>query len=348
MKDNLTAVSLFTGAGGMDTGFENAGFDIICANEIDASAAETYSANHPGTEMHVRDINRMMPEFSRFAGVDLVFGGPPCQGFSVVGKMDPCDERSQLIWSFFKAVRIIKPRAFVMENVKALADNARWSDVAGRIIKTAEGLGYDVSFKVLNAADYGVPQKRERVFFAGLRDQCAESVFERAESRRKPPRTIRDTFLALPAAGSPSNPLTCTAKIVPAASPILRPSPYKGSLLFNGKGRLLDPSSIAGTIPASLGGNNTPIIDEHLLRHPEDGDPMLEYHQELLRGNLSPALPDTLRRVTVTEVAALQTFPEGYAFHGSKSSIYHQIGNAVPCLLAEAVAGALREALCQG
>ena len=120
MDKKLTAISLFTGAGGMDVGFEAAGFNVVFANELMKEAAETYRANHPGCNMVNDDINNIFDELKNYEGVDLVFGGPPCQGFSVAGKMDPDDERSKLIFTFLDVVETVCPRFFVMENVKAL------------------------------------------------------------------------------------------------------------------------------------------------------------------------------------------------------------------------------------
>ena len=106
MDNNLTAISLFTGAGGMDVGFETAGFNVVFANELMKEAAETYRTNHPGCNMVNDDINNVFDALSNYDGVDLVFGGPPCQGFSVAGKMDPDDERSKLIFTFLGQYRI--------------------------------------------------------------------------------------------------------------------------------------------------------------------------------------------------------------------------------------------------
>ena len=345
MTSNLNAISLFSGAGGMDVGFEKAGFNIICANEIDANASKTYISNHPSAKMLVGDVNKYLSVIAGYQNIALVFGGPPCQGFSVAGKMNPNDQRSQLIWTFLDVVEKTLPSAFVMENVKALAENSRWRSTVEKFINRAEQLGYDVTYRVLNSADYGVPQKRERVFFVGMRSNKAQTVFDLLLGRKKIPETIREVLTRLPEYGSLDNPVTCTAKIVPASKPILRPTPYKGSLLFNGKGRLLNPDSISGTIPASLGGNNTPIIDEHLLRNPDANDPMLDYHSKLLNGDIPPQVPQTLRRITIKEAAALQTFPNEYVFVGPKSSVYKQIGNAVPCRLAYVVAQAVMDVL---
>lgn len=136
----MTAVSLFLGAGGMDVGFEQAGIKILMANEIDKMASNTFVKNHPDTEMIVDDINNIFPLLEKYRGSDIVFGGPPCQGFSVIGKMNQDDERNQLIWSFLKAVETIRPRAFVMENVKALATINKWRDVREAYISRAEEL----------------------------------------------------------------------------------------------------------------------------------------------------------------------------------------------------------------
>ena len=123
----MKAISLFAGAGGLDTGFEKAGFDIIWANEIDHDAAATWKANRAHADvMHEGDIADRLSSLSAYRGADIVFGGPPCQGFSVAGKMDASDPRSELIFTFLSAVELVRPRFFVMENVAALGRLDRW------------------------------------------------------------------------------------------------------------------------------------------------------------------------------------------------------------------------------
>ena len=170
MSEPLRAISLFSGAGGMDVGFENAGIKVVFANELVADAAETYRANHPDCIMVNDDINNVIDSLGKYEGIDLVFGGPPCQGFSVAGKMDPDDDRSKLIFTFLDVVERVKPRAFVMENVKALGELSKWKDVRERYLKKAFDLGYSCHYFVLNATDYGVPQKRERIVIVGFKD----------------------------------------------------------------------------------------------------------------------------------------------------------------------------------
>ncbi len=348
----MRAISLFCGAGGMDAGFTAAGVEVLWANEINADAAGTYRANHPGIPVQCADIRAVKGSLAAFReqNVGLVFGGPPCQGFSVAGKMDPDDERSTLIWEFLDVVEMVAPRLFVMENVKALDTLTRWENVRRGIFQRAAELGYACFSRVVNASDFGIPQKRERVFFigvgGGVQPTAAAGLFDALlTARRRLPPNLRQCLLSVGRAGSPENPLTCTAKISLASNPVVRRSPYAG-MLFNGMGRPMNLDELANTLPASMGGNKTPIVDERLLRDPGAENWIAAYHQRLLSGGApDPTLPvpPHLRRLTIREAAAIQNFPPDYAFCGEKSAIYRQIGNAVPCGLAQAVAGAVLE-----
>jgi DNA (cytosine-5)-methyltransferase 1 len=256
--------------------------------------------------------------------------------------MDPDDPRSALTWEFVRLVKALRPRAFVMENVKALAVLKRWRAVRARLLAALAGLGYAVQAHLLDARAYGVPQGRQRVFFIGTAAglppvRCIPPTVDR-------PRTAGEVLRGLPPPGVPPNVGACRAKVVPARRPVLRRSPFAG-MLFNGQGRPIDLSSAVNTLPATMGGNRTPIVDEAELR---EGRPpwVAAYHARLLRG-LPPlaSAPDRLRRLTVTEAALLQTFPAEFRFEGRQSSQYAQVGNAVPPLLAEAVARSVLLAL---
>ena len=342
----LTGVSLFTGAGGMDVGFSNAGFSVLLANEISPYACETYSANHSETTLLRGDIKIYYDEIKNHHGVDIVFGGPPCQGFSVAGKMDPEDARSQLIWNFLDVVEMLQPRAFVMENVKALAVLDKWRNVRRRYMQRVADMGYSCNYFLLNSADFGVSQKRERVFFIGSKTPYdKEDLISSLRSKQAQPLTIRQLLSRIPQYGTQLNPQTCTARITLAANPVMRKSPYAG-MIFNGMGRPLKLDSIAATLPASMGGNKTPIIDQRLLDNPNEEDWVKTYHAALLAKEISAEFkqaPNFLRRLTILEAAAIQSFPTDYGFCGTKSAIYTQIGNAVPCLLAECVAKSVIE-----
>jgi DNA (cytosine-5)-methyltransferase 1 len=339
----LKGVSLFAGAGGMDTGFENAGVRIVLANELDHSACDTYEANHPNTKLLRGDIKDYYEVFAKLKEIDIVFGGPPCQGFSVAGKMNPDDERSKLIWRFLDIVEIVQPKVFVMENVKALGKLEKWKDIRIKFLKRVKAAGYYCEYFILNAADFGVSQNRERVFFIGSKSQYESSRFNNLLNEEKStPRALGELLNSLPRAGSDSNPLTCTAKITLAANPIMRKSPYAG-MIFNGMGRPLNLKTVSPTLPASMGGNKTPIVDCRLLEDPAANDWVKDYHAGLLSGVIEPTFttaPEHLRRLTIIESALIQSFPKDYDFKGTKSSIYTQIGNAVPCKLAESVAKA--------
>jgi DNA (cytosine-5)-methyltransferase 1 len=336
----MKAISLFSGAGGMDVGFRSAGFDIIWANDLDKDACETYRLNH-GHHIHRGDLDALLPLLeTAVAGEEIacLFGGPPCQGFSVAGKMDAHDPRSKLVWSFMEAVRITQPQSFVMENVKALGNLEKFSNVREGLFKEAIKLGYDVDLLILNSKDFGVPQNRERMFFVGFKGRSNSfRTAVNAECRDAP--NLREVLLKVGKIGTETNSRICKAKVTAASAPIMRRSPYAG-MLFNGQGRPMNLEGHSATLPASMGGNRTPIIDDLSLY--ENQTPWIEeYHAHLAAGG-SPVdwqtVPTRLRRLTVDEAIAIQTFPRDYNFAGGQSSIFKQIGNAVPCGLAAAVA----------
>lgn len=342
----LRAISLFSGAGGMDAGFKKAGIHAVLANEMDKNAASTYRLNYPETRLLEGDVADYLPIIESEEGIDFVFGGPPCQGFSVAGRMDPNDERSKLIWTYLDVVERVQPRTFVLENVKALAALTKWQDIRDLFVQKCAMLGYHVEYFVLNSADYGVPQKRERVFFIGSRQKFEREDFLAAvRTHEKPLKSLRETFAELPAFGTLGNENTCTAKITLASTPIMRKSPYAG-MIFNGMGRPLNIDSVSTTLPASMGGNKTPVIDQSILEDQDAFDWVRDYHEKLSNDATASKFglaPSQLRRMTTTEASAIQTFPTNYKFSGPTSSVYRQIGNAVPCELAYVVACAAKE-----
>lgn len=344
------AISLFTGAGGMDVGFSRAGFEVVWANEIKEDACETYRLNHSG-QIECGDLREYIPKLGSLKDIDIVFGGPPCQGFSVAGKMDPNDERSKLIFSFFDVVEKVNPKMFVLENVKALAVLEKWAPVRDLLFKRAKELGFDFAqISVLNATEYGVPQKRERMFFVGIKNAkkltSSMAGFQPyLDKYKKIASPIRELFKEIGPVGSHTNRMVCKAKITLAREPILRKSAYAG-MLFNGAGRPIDADGYSNTLPASMGGNRTPIVDDEQIFG--DADSWVEaYHSALVNGRTPEDFvpPRHLRRITAEEAARIQTFPPDYKFAGRQNAIYSQVGNAVPCELAYCVASALQDAL---
>lgn len=336
----LTFVSLFSGCGGMDYGFVKAGMTPLWANDVADTAMETYRGLIPGHEAVTGDIHTIpLPDVTP----DLVIGGPPCQGFSVAGKMDPDDVRSDLVYTFMDAVGTLAPRAFVMENVKSLATNRKFTAVRRNLVQRADRMGYDTTLHILNASHFGVPQARERMFLIGVKRGEGPPARPLPVSRYSTP-TLRDALESLPPYGEPGNDTFCNAAITMAKNPVLRKSPWAG-MMFNGAGRVICLSRPAPTLPASMGGNKNPIVDQYQLDN--GGDPWIEGYHLLLRAGGSPLIepPDRLRRITQEEAAAIQTFPAGMVWCGRQTDRFRQIGNAVPPELAYHVALSVKSSL---
>lgn len=337
------AISLFSGAGGFDLGFEAEGFDIVFANEMNSDACSTWIRNRENKKnvMNKGDICDLGNNLKLDYEIDLVFGGPPCQGFSVAGKMQQDDKRNELVFSFMDMVSKVKPKAFVMENVGALATHAKWGEIRKALTDRASQLGYATSLNVFLMSNYGVPQNRKRMLFIGFLDgeKCVNNFISYIEQEKSQPKKLREVLTSVGEYGSPSNPETCFAKITIAKNPVIRGSAYSG-MLMNGSGRPLDLDSHAPTITASMGGNRTPIVDQRALENPTNQNWCVSLYEGIVDPLKTPpkTVPGHVRRLTVKEAAAIQTFPADYVFVGSKCSQYRQIGNAVPPVFAQAVA----------
>lgn len=342
MEFQYKVVSLFSGAGGMDLGFIRAGFNVIWANDMDKYACGTYR-NNIGSHIVCGPIQDINPE--EIPDCDLVIGGPPCQGFSVAGKMDPHDPRSKLIWDFFSVVAAKRPKYFIMENVPALGRLSKFESIREELFREYGILGYNLRYKILNSKDYEVPQSRERFILIGT-----TVSFDRLEFP-VPCQKIISTREAIGDLGEPGTGINygvCKAKITVAQYPVLRKSPYAG-MIFNGLGRPVNLDKPAPTLPASMGGNKTPIIEENVLRNPASPSWIKQHHSIISTGVSVNAydieVPSFVRRLTVRESARIQGFPDDYTFFGSQSQQFKQIGNAVPPPLAYHIALTLRKSI---
>jgi DNA (cytosine-5)-methyltransferase 1 len=319
---SVRALDIFAGAGGLSIGLEEAGFDIVAGAEWDADACETFAKAHPAADVLEGDVNAM--SFTKWRdAVDVVVGGPPCQPWSTGGKRLGAEDARDGWPSFVRTLREVRPRAFVAENVAGFAAGARRSQFDS-LVEDLKDLGYVVTADVVNAADYGVPQKRRRLVIVGVRGTPFEFPSPRfGPTMENPWLTAGDVLRPEPlGAGNPSI-------VTYARCPDLRPGAYDGHV-FNGGGRPIDLARPAPTLLASMGGNKTPWIDTLNV--------VPGYHAHLLAGGAARTgrVPGA-RRITVEEAALLQTFPVGMHFAGTRSSCYRQIGNAVPPQLAREV-----------
>lgn len=329
----LPMIDLFAGAGGLSIGFEQAGFHPIVAVENDASAAATYQARHDGADVITKDIRQVLRrnDLRKWRGnVVAVVGGPPCQPWSQGGLQRGAEDPRDALPSFVEAIRQLLPSAFVLENAPGLGRGANRQHLA-RLLAQLAALGYSVQSETLLAADFGVPQKRSRLFVVGTRG--AEFRFPRPVRGpgRRWPWPVASDFITDEPLGDPNTCLVTYAK-----RPHVRPDPYDG-LLWNGGGRPIHPGRPAPTILAS-GGNKIPWVDTAGV--------VSDYHAHLRSGRRPRSgTVEGARRITLQEAAHIQGFPKGMAFAGPSTSQFRQVGNAVPPPLAAAVGRSLARAL---
>jgi len=308
VKSSLTMLSLFTGAGGLDIGFERVGVRVVACVDNDPEACKTLRYNRPDWPVFETDIRNYWP--TGIDNVDIVAGGPPCQGFSSAGKGNPDDPRNFLWKEYFRIVEAVRPRAIVLENVSGLKHRRNGDHLSG-IMHALESQGYRFALGILNAADYGVPQTRRRLFVIGLRDGTPTLPPPSAAEWA----TVRDAIADLEGLVKPE------LNHVPnnhAPHVVERWSKLKpGEVDPNYRRARLNYDQPSHTIRA--GGGYGPR-----------GDHLAGFHPPI-----HPALP---RQLTVREAARIQTFPDDWIFQGSKTAQGRQVGNAVPVLLAEAVA----------
>ena len=295
----FTAISLFCGAGGLDIGFERAGFRTIWANDFDRDACKTHSSWSTANVI-CGDVAKI--DASDIPDADIMLGGFPCQGFSLSGPRKIDDSRNVLYRHYVRILRAKQPLMFVGENVKGLLTMGN-GDIFEAICDDFANAGYTVFAKLLNAKDYGVPQDRERVIIVGFRNDLGITSFD-YPAKRNYTVTLRDAI-----AGIPYNPdEVCN-------------QPYSSRYMSRNRKRNWD--EVSYTIPA---------MAKQVALHPDSPD-MIKLEKDLWKfGN------GFTRRLSWREISAIQTFPKDIQFAGDLTSIYKQIGNAVPCKLAEIVA----------
>ena len=339
-------LDLFCGCGGLSCGFERAGYNIVLGIDNDKQALNTFELNHKGaksicgdiTAIHLDDIDRV----TRNKKIDVIIGGPPCQGMSLSGPRKFDDPRNKLYLSYIRLVEEIKPEAFVIENVPGLV-SLFGGQIKDSILQRLTTLGYNVTYQILSADDYGVPQSRKRVVFVGLRDNVFEypNKFSYKVSCEMalsdlPPLidelgTDKQSYISEPQndyqiimrensefvrnhiAATHSEKVKTIISMVPDGGNYKDlPEPYRSSRNFH----------VAWTRFNSQ--KPAPTIDTGHRHH---------FHYKYNR------VP------TVRECARLQSFPDDFIFYGNKTQQFRQVGNAVPPLMAQAIANQLKKFL---
>ncbi|MBT7270949.1 MAG: DNA cytosine methyltransferase [Candidatus Marinimicrobia bacterium] len=329
----MKIVSLFSGAGGLDLGFENAGFKTIWANEFDRSIWETYENNFQNTFLEKRSISDVKE--SDIPDCDGIIGGPPCQSWSEAGALRGIkDKRGQLFFDFIRILSDKQPKFFLAENVSGML--AQRNHVALERIKDLfRECGYRLSFKLLNVRDFSVPQDRKRVFFIGYRnDLNLEFKFPKESSIFDYQRiTLKDAIFDLKDTALPAldkNKTNGNNCIIPNHE-------YMNgnfSTIYMSRNRVRTWDEQSYTIQA--GGRHAPI-------HPQA--PKMKFieqnKREFIKGK-----EHLYRRLSIRECARIQTFPDSFYFHYTNvSDGYKMIGNAVPVRMAEVIANQIKKDL---
>ena len=314
-----TFVEVCSGCGGLSTGFMEAGFTPLLLNEIDKTFSATLSANHPGVRVETKDMQQLT--LTEFDGrVDVLAGGVPCQAFSQAGERRGLeDPRGQLIVDFNRLVLECKPKILMVENVKGLLSHNHGETLKGVVELFENGGQYRVQYKVLNAKNYSVPQKRERVFIIGVRSDIT-AEFEYPASHATPV-VLQDVLVGVPAS---------IGAVYPTAKRAVMDLVPQGGCWVN-----LPPdiqASYMGAASMAAGGGKRGIARRLAMT-----EPSLTLTTSPAQKQTERCHPLETRPLTVREYARIQTFPDSYEFKGGMGAQYKQIGNAVPVKLAKAM-----------
>jgi DNA (cytosine-5)-methyltransferase 1 len=377
-----TAIDLFSGAGGISLGLINAGFNVLLGSDIDEACAKTHKRNFPRVPFLQRDIEALSArEILDAAGLepgelDLLIGGPPCQGFSIIGQRELWDPRNGLFKKFLQIARDLRPKALVIENVSGLATLNKGA-VLRDIGQSCAEAGYAIDCAELLAAQYGVPQMRWRMFFIGWRfDLAKRGGFPKPTHGRRgigdlvPNRTIvpedtkgfvtiKDAIGDLPAieAGESVDrytrkPRTAFQKEMREDAPATLANHYAARLSRQNMERLrvLKPGQDWRSLPHDLlpAGMQRALRKDHTRRYRRmqwDGiaRSIITRFRDPKSGEYIH--PEQHRTISIREAARIQSFPDWFVFEGNLSQQYDQVGNAVPPLLARAVGLEIRAML---
>lgn len=332
----MNLISLFSGCGGLDLGFEKAGFDIPVANEFDKAIWETFKINHPKTNLiegDVRQITKKDIEPYISGEVDGIIGGPPCQSWSEAGALKGIeDARGKLFYDYIRILTEFKPKFFLAENVSGMLAT-RHSEAVENILRLFKEAGYDVSLTLANAKDYGVAEERKRVFFIGFRkDLGIEFEFPHGSTEDNAKKiTLRDIIWDLQNTAIPAD-----SKNHHNPNAINNNEYFTGeySTIFMSRNRVKSWDEQAYTVQAS---------GRQCQLHPQ-APKMVKVDKNDCR--FVEGKEHLYRRMTIREVARIQGFPDDFKFIYEKTDdAYKMIGNAVPVNLAYEIAVAIKSVL---
>lgn len=351
VDDRLSVIDLFAGAGGLSLGLHRGSnrYATTRAVEMDLAASATYAQNF-GDVVYSGDIAAWL-EDEPTPSVDVVLGGPPCQGFSLIGKRDPLDLRNTLWRPYVEVIRRVMPRAFVMENVPALLRSGEYGAFVDTFAR-GELADYEIRAEVLNAADFGAPQNRKRVIVIGVRRDIEHPGHPTAHD--VPRATVRDALAGIRGfSGSTSLP----PRKVQFRGAWL-PGVFKGpelhitrdwSPLYQQRFRAIPYGGNRHDLPDDLSMDcwrNNPRSASDVMGRLEWEKPSVTIRTEFFKPEKGRFIhPTQHRAITHWEAARLQGFPDEYHWVGDRAQIARQIGNAVPVQLGEAIGGHLARAL---
>lgn len=327
----MKIIDFFAGVGGLSLGFTSKGAELVFANDFDKAASQTFRLNHRNVPFHEGSIENLDLDTIKSLGVDtsdidVIMGGVPCQAFSMAGKRirttskDKVDERIYLFRHFLRFVREINPKVVLIENVRGIT-SMLGGEVMREISSSLSGLGYEVNWKYLNAADFGAPQVRIRTIILANRIKV-ENIFPEPIVDKENWVPVRDVLQNLPALNHEPRFLTGLAlqrvsNILPGENWTSLPKELQTKSVHSGAYGRLDPNQPARTLTTRF---DTPSVG--YVTHPEEN-----------------------RTLTVREGARIQGFPDDFEFCGTKMDQYKQVGNAVSPYMSFALAESVAEML---
>lgn len=347
-------LDLFSGAGGLSRGFLDAEFNVVLGVDNDEMALKTFSENHGDAKTMKLDLfdHKNLTHITEYLeehkiSIDVLVGGPPCQGFSVSGDMKENDERNMLYTAMVELARRINPKFIVLENVMGMV---KLYDGKGakRVIKGFEGIGYKMNAELLFAPDYGIPQIRKRVFFVGVRKGAVDFKYPIPTHSEDAYISCEEAISDLPSLEDgiwdvvqkyASEPMTEYQKLMRGSS--IEIHNHIGSKHIEKTVKLIS------MIPA---GKNHKCLPEELKKGIKYNDALTRFYQDkpshtITTGHRTHFHYKYNRIPTVRECARLQSFPDDFVFYGNKSQQYRQVGNAVPPILGKHIALKIKEYL---